>query len=138
MLLAVVFTAMVVRSDFLELKNGTEFEELIKNSNVPVVVQFSAYWCGPCQNLKAVFKKVAPSYSDSDVKLAYVDAYVNSQLKKYLQGGYPTVRTFNKGELTTPAFVGSNSESYVRNFIDKLIKHDDLDENVRIGAYCIP
>ncbi len=122
---------------FLELQDADEFQDLIKNSTVPVVVQFSAYWCGPCQNLKATFKRVAPSYQDSQVRLAYVDAYENSSLGSYLQGGYPTVRTFLGGKLTEPAFVGSQSESYVRQFIDGLIDEEAVPEDgLESGRFC--
>jgi thioredoxin-like negative regulator of GroEL len=61
-----------------------------------------------------------------------VDAYVNSDLKKYLQGGYPTVRTFVQGQLGSHSFVGSKSESYVRQFIDSVINQQPMEaEEVR-------
>lgn len=65
--------------------------------------------------------KVAPSYSDKQVLLCTVDAYVNSDLKKYLMGGYPTIRVFNKGKTTKTSFIGNKSETFVRNFIDSII-----------------
>src|SRR5262245_47244263 len=82
-----------VRAEFVILETVDEFENFIKTPNVPVLVQFSASWCQPCQQLKATFQRVAPSYNDSQVRLAYVDADENSSLQHYLQGGYPTVRT---------------------------------------------
>lgn len=120
--------SFAAKAAFVELKTVAEFEKFIDDSNVPVVVQFSAYWCGPCQNLIATFKKVAPEYKDSDIKIAHIDAYVNSKLKSYLQGGYPTVRTFYKGSLTSPGFVGSQTESYLKNFLNDLIKHESTEE----------
>lgn len=121
LLLAVALLGMSVQAAFVELKTVAEFEDLVKTSPVPVVVQFEAYWCGPCKNLKSVFGKVASNYSDNQVRLVHIDAYVNKSLSSYLQGGYPTVRTFSNGQLTSPSFAGSKSESYLRNFIDNVI-----------------
>lgn len=67
--------------------------------------------------------RIAPSYSDEQVLLCTVDAYVNSDLKKYLIGGYPTVRVFSKGKMGNQSFVGSKAESFVRQFIDSAIQN---------------
>lgn len=131
LLVVLAVFSIIAKADLIELNDTQEFKALINESTVPVVVQFSAYWCGPCQNLKGVLHKVAPSYNDSQVKIAYVDAYVNSALQTYLQGGYPTVRTFKSGKLMSPAFVGSKSESSVRSFIDGLINEGEVE-----GGFC--
>jgi len=67
--------------------------------------------------------KIAPSYSDEQVLLCTVDAYVNSDLKKYLMGGYPTVRTFFKGQVTKSSFLGAKSETFIRSFLDSVVKN---------------
>jgi len=133
-----IISAISSQGAFLHLNSSQDFRNLVSSSNVPVVVQFSAYWCQPCQNLKAAFNQVAGSFSDSQVRLAVVDAYINSDLQQYLQGGYPTVRTFNGGSLTSKSFVGSKSSSYVRRFIRSLI-HDvpqEFIEEWAVGGYC--
>lgn len=119
---------------FVKLETAAEFKDLIQNSQVPVIVQFEAYWCGPCQNLIATFNNVAPSYDDNQVRLAYVDAYVNKSLQTYLQGGYPTVRTFSKGTLTSPSFVGSQAESELRSFIDGVISGTEMRNGDKFDA----
>lgn len=124
-----MFYAISSSAALLELKGADDFDDLVNNASVPVMVQFSAYWCGPCQDLKATVKRVASDYSDSEILLAYVDAYVNKSLGKYLKGGYPTVRTFNNGKLRKKSFVGSKSASYVRNFIDSVIRNPDAEES---------
>ena len=119
--LATTLFCFAGRADLKELKNAAEFRALVQQTKVPVIVQFAAYWCGPCQELKDMLTDIAPDYADDKVIVAYVDAYVNSELKSYLQGGYPTVRTFRQGKLASEKFVGSAPESFVRNFIDSVI-----------------
>ncbi len=129
--LAIVFALLSVinaKAAFIELNTTAEFEKLVATSTVPVVVQFAAYWCGPCQDLKGKFHAVESSYSDTKVRLAYVDAYVNSTLQKYLQGGYPTVRTFVNGKVTSQSFAGSVAESTLRAFIDAAIAQFELQQ----------
>lgn len=116
-----LFVVTSAQGALVELDTTQEFKNLIAGAQVPVLVQFSAAWCGPCKALKAVMLKVAPSYTDDQVILAYVDADINSSLKSYLMGGYPTVRTFLNGTTTSASFVGSKSESFVRSFVDDLI-----------------
>lgn len=112
----------VALPDFKILDNAAEFKAMVQESQVPVIVQFSAYWCNPCQALKATFTKIATDYTDDKVILAYVDAYENTELKTYLLGGYPTTRSFFNGKLLSKKFVGSNSEQYVRDFVDSVIE----------------
>jgi len=136
MILAVCFQ-LSAHAALIELKNVSDFENLIHTADVPVLVQFSAYWCGPCQVLTGTLKKVAPSYSDDDVLLAKVDAHVNPSLQKYLKGGYPTVRTFNHGTVASKYFVGAVSEPEVRNFIDGLIADPTRDvASIPQGPFC--
>ncbi len=124
------------KADVIVLDSSQEFRELIAESTVPVVVQFSAAWCGPCQQLLGVLKKVAKTYNESQVKIAYVDADINADLRKYLMGGYPTVRTFSTGKVAGASFVGTKSESYLRSFIDGVIQGSRVNADEEFGEYC--
>ena len=110
-----------VFADLKERSTTAEFRELVDASKVPVVVQFSAYWCGPCQDLRGTMTALAPNYADDNVQIAYVDAYVNSDLQQFLMGGYPTVRVFKDGSVTEKSFVGSQTDAFVRDFLDAVV-----------------
>ena len=117
-----VFFAFSASAALVELDSAQEMENLVATSSVPVVIQFSAYWCGPCKVLTSTMQRVAQSYDSNEVILAKVDAHVHSSLRKYLMGGYPTVRVFNNGQVNpTKYFAGSQTESMVRDFIDGAI-----------------
>jgi hypothetical protein len=61
--------------------------------------------------------------------LCSVEISVSPELKKYSLGGYPTVRTFFKGKMGGPSFLGNKPEEFVRNFIDNVIKNPTAEEN---------
>jgi len=65
---------------------------------------------------------VATNYSDEQILLATVDASKNSELKKYLLGGYPTVRVFSKGKVGDKSFLGNKPEHFVKDFIDSIVE----------------
>lgn len=46
----------------IEIKSKKEFEEEVLNSGEPVLVDFNANWCGPCQMLKPILEDLATDY----------------------------------------------------------------------------
>ena len=43
--------------------NSTKFAETVKNSRVPVIVDFSAQWCGPCRMMEPIFDRLASDFA---------------------------------------------------------------------------
>lgn len=52
------------------------FDEEVKNSDIPVVVDFWAEWCGPCRQIGPALEELSAEY-DGKVKIAKVDVDSN-------------------------------------------------------------
>jgi thioredoxin 1 len=75
------------------------FSELIKNSPVPVLVDFYADWCGPCKTLSPIVQQVA-SDLHGRVKVIKVNVDKNqSAAMKYGIKGIPTLILFREGKI---------------------------------------
>jgi thioredoxin 1 len=84
-----------------ELINVTEdtFEDEVVKATEPVLVDFSAVWCGPCKMLDPVVKQLAGEW-DGKVKVVKIDADANPNiLMQYSVLGIPTLLFFKDGEI---------------------------------------
>ncbi len=73
------------------------FEELI-NSKIPVLIDFSAEWCGPCKALSPILKQLANDMGEK-IRIIKIDIDKNPALqKKYKISGVPTLMVFLKGQ----------------------------------------
>lgn len=92
----------------------------------PVLVDFWASWCQPCQVLKPLLKRVVESYQ-GDVHLAYVDTDAEPALAtQFGIRSLPTVMLFKDGAVVDQ-FMGAQPESAIRAMIDKhMVRESDL------------
>jgi len=84
-----------------ELINVTEdsFQTEVIDSPEPVLVDFSAVWCGPCKMLDPIVKQLAGEW-DGKVKVVKIDADQNPNiLMQYSVLGIPTLLFFKGGEI---------------------------------------
>ena len=84
-----------------DLLNVTEdtFQKEVLDSSDPVLVDFSAVWCGPCKMLDPVVKQLAGEW-DGKVKVVKIDADANPDIvMKYRVMGIPTLLFFKGGEV---------------------------------------
>ena len=75
----------------------SNFDEVIVNSDIPVVVDFWAPWCGPCKMMAPTFKSVAKDYP-----IKAIFAKVNTQNEQTLGAKFairsiPTIVVFKNG-----------------------------------------
>ena len=75
----------------------SNFKAII-NSEIPVLVDFFAEWCGPCKMLSPVLNQVKESLGDT-IKIVKIDVDKNELLSaKYQVRGVPTMLLFRKGK----------------------------------------
>lgn len=102
--------------------NLDNFEEkvLAASCRVPVLVDFWAEWCQPCQILKPMLEKLAAEYGGRFI-LAKVNSDNNQPLaQRYGVRGIPAVKAFVNGHMVDE-FTGALPEGQVRDFLDRLI-----------------
>ena len=75
------------------------FEELVKNSDAPVLLDFWAGWCGPCRMMAPVVEEIANERPDVFVGKVDVDAE-SGLAQKFNIYSIPTFIVLKNGEVT--------------------------------------
>ena len=75
----------------------SKFNELI-NADQPVLVDFFATWCGPCQSLMPILKQVKDAMGEN-IKILKIDVDKNQELASHFHvRGVPTLMLFQNGK----------------------------------------
>ena len=96
------------------------FNSEVESSDIPVVVDFWAEWCGPCKMLSPTIDAVAEKY-DGKVKVGKVNVDKNPSIaQKYGVRSIPNILVFKNGNIEEQ-LVGNVPEADISNVLDKLI-----------------
>ena len=93
------------------------FEADVLKSDIPVLVDFWAEWCGPCKAIAPILEEAAVTYAGR-VRIAKLDVDENNVTPaKFNIRGIPTLLLFRNGTLAAQK-VGSLSKAALGAFLD--------------------
>lgn len=101
--------------------DDTTFEELVSNSDIPVLVDFSAVWCGPCKAMAPAINDLAREY-EGVASVYIVDIDDSPALSdRFSVRSVPTFMIFSRGK-ETARILGSTSRSKLAAAIEMAIE----------------
>jgi thioredoxin 1 len=103
----------------IHLNNGNFDTEVLK-SNVPVLVDFYADWCGPCHAIAPTIEALSNEF-EGKVKFVKVDVDANQEVaSRYEIMSIPTIMLFENGKVED-SIVGAYPASVYKQHIERAL-----------------
>ncbi len=107
-------------SEHITHLSDASFEQDVLQSQIPVLVDYWAEWCGPCRMIAPILDEISKEYAGR-LKVAKLNIDDNQQTpSKYGIRGIPTLMLFKNGNVEATK-VGALSKSQLTAFIDSNI-----------------
>ncbi len=104
-------------SDAIVYATDATFEAEVLNSELPVLVDYWAEWCGPCKMIAPLLDEVAGEFAGK-IKVVKVDIESNPETPtKFNIRGIPTLMIFKRGAVDSTK-VGALSKAQLVEFIE--------------------
>ena len=95
--------------------NKDNFQEVVLNSDKPVLVDFWASWCGPCRMVAPILEEIAGERSD--VKVCKINVDEEPELaSRYNVMSIPTMIVVKEGQVVNQA-VGARPKSQILSLL---------------------
>ena len=100
--------------------SDSQFENEVVNSDIPVLLDFWAPWCGPCKMLAPILDQVSEYYDDK-IKVCKINIDDNEEIAmKFSVLGVPTLMVFKDGE-NKETKVGLLQKTQLISIVDKYL-----------------
>ncbi len=107
----------------VQVATDTSFEEQVLQSDVPVLVDFWAPWCGPCRMVAPVVEEIAEQY-EGKVRVVKINTDENPQkASQYGIRSIPTLMIF-KGGQKVDVVVGAVPRATLANTLERHINEE--------------
>lgn len=106
-------------SKVLEI-NESNFDEEVAKSDIPVMIDFWAVWCGPCKMIAPFVEEASKTY-EGKLKVGKVDVDNNGKIaSQYAISSIPSVMFFKNGEVVDQ-IVGAVPKKVIFDRIEKVL-----------------